>query len=233
MPSRTLRLNHDAATLRDRYQSADPFPHIALDGLFDAALLDRVLADFPKPEETRWMRFDSPTEKKLGYYHEHSTITDTVRAFLDALNGFEMLLWLEALTGIEGLIPDPYFGGGGLHQIEPGGFLKIHADFNVHPKLKLDRRINLLIYMNKDWRDEWGGHLELWNPAMTECRQRIAPIFNRTVIFSTTDTSYHGHPHPLASPPKVTRKSVSLYYYTAGRPEDERSPAHDTIFPAQ
>ncbi len=233
MPSRTLRLNHDAAALRDRYQSADPFPHIVLDGLFDGALLDRVLADFPKPEETRWMRFDSPTEKKLGYYHEHSTITDTVRAFLDALNGFEMLLWLEALTGIKGLIPDPYFGGGGLHQIEPGGFLKIHADFNVHPKLKLDRRINLLIYMNKDWRDEWGGHLELWNPAMTECRQRIAPLFNRTVIFSTTDTSYHGHPHPLLAPPGVTRKSVSLYYYTAGRPEDERSPAHDTIFPKQ
>ena len=219
--------------MRARYQSADPFPHIALDGLFDAALLDRVLVDFPKPDETRWMRFDSPTEKKLGYYHEHSAISDNVRAFLDALNGFEMLLWLEALTGIEGLIPDPYFGGGGLHQIEPGGFLKIHADFNVHPKLKIDRRINLLIYMNKDWRDEWGGHLELWNPAMTECRQRIAPHFNRTVIFSTTDTSYHGHPHPLLAPPGVTRKSVSLYYYTAGRPEEERSPAHDTIFPAQ
>lgn len=233
MPSRTLRLNQEPSTLRDRYQSADPFPHIALDGLFDAALLERVLADFPKPDETRWMRFESPTEKKLGYYHEHSAISDNVRAFLDALNGFEMLLWLEALTGIEGLIPDPYFGGGGLHQIEPGGFLKIHADFNVHPKLKIDRRINLLIYMNKDWRDEWGGHLELWNPAMTECRQRIAPLFNRTVIFSTTDTSYHGHPHPLLSPPGVTRKSVSLYYYTAGRPEEERSPAHDTIFPAQ
>jgi 2-oxoglutarate-Fe(II)-dependent oxygenase superfamily protein len=226
----TLRLEHDPAALRDRYQRADPFPHIALDGLFDPAVLGRVLADFPKPDETRWMRFDSPTEKKLGYYHEHSAITDTVRAFLDAMNGFEMLLWLEALTGIEGLIPDPYFGGGGLHQIEPGGFLKIHADFNVHPKLKLDRRINMLVYMNKEWRDEWGGHLELWNPGMTECRQRIAPLFNRTVVFSTTDTSYHGHPHPLLAPMGVTRKSVSLYYYTAGRPEEERSPAHDTIF---
>lgn len=225
-----LELKHDPHTLRTRYQSAEPFPHIVLDGLFDDAVLERVLADFPKPDETRWMRFDSPTEKKLGYYHEHSTISDTVRAFLDALNGFELLLFLEALTGIEGLIPDPYFGGGGLHQIEPGGFLKIHADFNVHPKLKLDRRANLLIYMNKDWREEWGGHLELWNADMTECRQRILPVFNRAVIFSTTDTSFHGHPHPLQSPPGVTRKSVSLYYYTAGRPDEERSAAHDTIF---
>jgi len=229
----SLRLHHDPAALRGGYPRTDPFPHAVLDGLFDDAVLDGVLADFPKPEETRWMRFDSPTEKKLGYYHEHSTITETVRAFLDALNGFEMLLWLEALTGIEGLIPDPYFGGGGLHQIEPGGFLKIHADFNVHPKLKLDRRINMLVYLNKDWREEWGGHLELWNPDMTACRQRIAPLFNRTVIFSTTDTSYHGHPHPLLAPPGVTRKSVSLYYYTVGRPEEERSPPHDTIFPSR
>src|ERR1041385_9291271 len=101
------------------------------------------------------------------------------------MNSFEMLLWLEALTGIEGLIPDPYFGGGGLHQIEPGGFLKIHADFNVHPKLHLDRRLNMLIYMNRDWREEYGGHLELWDAEMRKCRKRILPTFNRTVVFST------------------------------------------------
>ena len=224
------QLRHDPLQLREQYAAADPFPHIVLDGLFEDAGLDRILADFPKPDETRWMRFDSPQEKKLGYYHEHSTISPAIRAFLDAMNGFEMLLFLEALTGIEGLIPDPYFGGGGLHQIEAGGFLKIHADFNVHPKLKLDRRLNMLIYLNRDWRDEWGGHLELWNASMSECRQRILPAFNRTVVFSTTDTSFHGHPHPLTSPPGVTRKSVSLYYYTAGRPEAERSAAHDTIF---
>jgi len=225
-----VRLHHDPRALREQYAAADPFPYIVLDHLFDDADLERVIAEFPKPEETRWMRFDSPLEKKLGFYHESSTISPYIRAFLDAMNGFEMLLFLEALTGIEGLIPDPYFGGGGLHQIEPGGFLKIHADFNVHPKLKLDRRLNMLVYLNKDWRDEWGGHLELWNTAMTERRQRILPAFNRTVIFSTTDTSFHGHPHPLTAPPGRTRKSVSLYYYTAGRPEDERSAAHDTIF---
>ena len=225
-----LTLRHDPHALHERYTTADPFPHIVIDDLFEDAALDGVLADFPKPDQTRWMRFDSPTEKKLGYYHEHSTITPAVRAFLDAMNGFEMLLFLEALTGIDGLIPDPYFGGGGLHQIENGGFLKIHTDFNVHPKLKLDRRVNMLIYLNRDWRDEWGGHLELWNASMTERRQKIAPMFNRTVVFSTTDTSFHGHPHPLTTPAGVTRKSVSLYYYTAGRPEDERSAPHDTIF---
>lgn len=225
-----VTLRHDPHPLAARYRAGDPFPHIAIEDLFDDADLDRLVAEFPRPEATKWLRFDSPNERKLGYYHEYSTITPYVRSFLDAMNGFEMLQFLETLTGIEGLIPDPYFGGGGIHQIEPGGFLKIHADFNVHPKLKIDRRVNMLIYLNRGWRDEWGGHLELWNASMTECRQKIAPAFNRTVVFSTTDTSYHGHPHPLTSPPGVTRKSVSLYYYTAGRPEEERSAVHDTIF---
>lgn len=225
-----MRIHYDPAPFREQYQTADPFPHIVLDGLFDDADLDAVLNEFPAPEAMKWMRFDNPQEKKLGFFYATSTISDVVRRFLDAMNSFEMLLFLEALTGIDGLIPDPYFGGGGLHQIEPGGFLKIHADFNVHPKLHLDRRLNMLIYMNKDWREEYGGHLELWDAEMQSCRKRILPLFNRTVVFSTSDRSYHGHPHPLTSPPGVTRKSVSLYYYTAGRPESERSAPHDTIF---
>jgi hypothetical protein len=225
-----LNLRHDARALAARYHDAQPFPHIAVDGLFDDEVLDAVLGEFPAPEAMKWMRFDNPLEKKLGFYHETSALSDTVRRFLDAMSSFEMLLWLEALTGIDGLIPDPYFGGGGLHQIESGGFLKVHTDFNVHPKLKLDRRLNMLIYLNRNWAEEYGGHLELWDREGRRCVERILPVFNRTVVFSTSDTSYHGHPHPLTSPPGVTRKSVSLYYYTAGRPADERSAPHDTIF---
>ena len=225
-----IKLNFDARAFRDAYVNAEPFPHIMLDDLFEAEALDGVLRDFPAPAEMQWMRFDNPLEKKLGYFYERSSISPAVRNFLNDMNSFEMLLWLEALTGIDGLIPDPYFGGGGLHQIEPGGFLKVHSDFNVHPKLKLDRRLNMLIYLNKDWREEYGGHLELWDRDGKNCRKKLLPTFNRTVVFSTTDTSFHGHPHPLTSPAGVTRKSVSLYYYTAGRPQEERSSAHDTIF---
>jgi len=225
-----MKLHRHAGDLRAQYNSADPFPHVVIDGLFDDAALEAVLRDFPDPQSMRWMEFDSPQEKKLGYSHERSNVSKIVRHFLDDMNSFEMLLWLEALTGIDGLIPDPYFGGGGLHQIEPGGFLKIHADFNLHPKLKLDRRLNMLVYLNKDWKEEYGGHLELWDRDRKTFRKRILPVFNRTVIFSTTDTSFHGHPHPLTSPAGVTRKSVSLYYYTAGRPAEERSVPHDTLF---
>src|SRR6185295_9958220 len=136
-----MRLHHDPRSLHLRYVEGEPFPHIVLDGLFDDDALEAVLREFPDRQAMKWREFDSPMEKKLGYYHESSSISKTIRDFLNEMNSFEMLLWLEALTGIEGLIPDPYFGGGGLHQIEAGGFLKVHADFNVHPKLKLDRRL--------------------------------------------------------------------------------------------
>ena len=224
-----IPLHADPEDLRESYRSARPFPHVVLDGLFPDDVLDRVLAEFPKPGEIDWRRFDSPTEKKLGYSYTEP-LGESLQRFLTFLSSAPALLFLEALTGIEGLIPDPYFGGAGPHQIEPGGFLKVHADFNWHPKLRLDRRINLLVYLNKDWREEYGGHLELWDREVSRCERRILPVFNRTVVFDTTDVSFHGHPHPLACPEGRTRKSVSLYYYSNGRPEEERSAPHDTIF---
>jgi hypothetical protein len=222
-----MRLTADPGSLRETFRAARPFPHIVIDRLFPDDELRRLAADCPSPSAAGWRRFDNANERKLGYFHESSDITPATRAFLEAMNGFETLLFLEALTGIEGLIPDPYFGGGGLHQIERGGFLKIHADFNVHPKLRIDRRLNMLIYLNEDWREEYGGHLELWDADLTACQQRILPIFNRTVVFATDDSSFHGHPQPLACPPSMTRKSLSLYYYTAGGAAE---PAHDTRF---
>jgi Rps23 Pro-64 3,4-dihydroxylase Tpa1-like proline 4-hydroxylase len=144
-----------------------------------------------------------------------------------------MLDFLEELSGIDGLIPDPYFMGGGLHQIKPGGFLEVHADFNRHGKLKLDRRLNVLLYLNQNWKEEYGGHFELWNKDMTAPVRKILPLFNRMAMFSTTSTSYHGHPTPLSCPPDRTRKSIAIYYYSNGRPEKEQRDGHDTLFQAR
>ncbi len=225
-----MRLVLDPSALRSRYIAAEPFPHIVLDGLFEDSELDGVLAEFPRADSPGWRSFDNAEEKKLGYDHRTSVVGPRILAFMEFMNSWRMLEFLEKLTGIEGLVPDPYFGGGGPHQIVPGGFLKVHADFNWHPILRLDRRLNALVYLNRDWKDEYGGDLELWAPDMSRCVQRIAPVFNRTVVFSTTDFSYHGHPHPLTCPAGMSRKSVSFYYYSNGRPASERSKPHDTIF---
>lgn len=224
-----INLNADPAALQPKYQGNTPFPHIVIDNLFDNAMLERVLGVFPEPDGIEWRRFDNAEEKKLGFWHT-CEIDAYLWDFLLAMNAPPVLAFLEQLTGIDGLIPDPYFGGAGLHQILPGGFLKVHVDFNVHPKLNLDRRLNMLVYLNRDWQDEWGGHLELWDKDITRCHEKIAPLFNRTVVFNTTDVSYHGHPHPLACPEGESRKSLSFYYYTNGRPEAENSPEHSTIF---
>lgn len=226
-----LELRADPQGLRDAYGSASPFPHVVLENLFPDDVLERVVSDFPTPDDPAWGRFDNPHEKKLGNYRRLLDTSPAIQAFLTALNSAEMLEFLETLTGIDGLIPDPYFGGGALHQIVRGGFLKVHADFNWHPKLRLDRRLNVLIYLNRGWKAEYGGALELWDREMTRPVKTILPVFNRTVVFSTTDVSYHGHPHPLSCPDAVTRKSVSLYYYSNGRPDGEKSRPHDTLFP--
>src|SRR5580698_3047972 len=132
----------------------------------------------------------------------------------------------ETLTGISSVLPDPYYTGGGLHQIRPGGLLEVHADFSYHNALRLDRRINVLIYLNKDWREEYGGHFELWDRDVTRAEKKILPIFNRCAIFSTTSVSFHGHPVPLACPPERNRKSIATYYYTNGRPEEDPELTH-------
>ena len=218
-----------AQDLRSSYVSAEPFPHIVTDDFLPAEVAERLLGEFPDPAKIDWIRQQNPRSKKLS-----TEVLDEVSPFtyqlLQHFNSPAALRFLERLTGIKALIPDPYFNGGGLHQIERDGYLKIHADFNMHPTLHIDRRINLLLYMNKDWKEEYGGHLELWDRTMSKCVKKVLPVFNRCVVFSTLDWAFHGHPEPLTCPPGWTRKSVALYYYTMGRPAEEKSGEHGTLY---
>jgi hypothetical protein len=216
----------------EEYQSNKPFDHIYFDDFLPLAAAEAALRDFPDPKEITWQEFDRPTERKLAF-DVVEKLPPNVREVLFFLNSRPMIHFLEILTGIEGVIPDPYYVGGGLHQIKPGGNLEVHVDFNRHKKLKLDRRINVLVYLNKNWKEEYGGYFELWNRDMSAAEQKILPVFNRCAIFSTTEFSYHGHPTPLACPPDRTRKSIATYYYTNGRPEEQSSGEHTTVFKAR
>jgi hypothetical protein len=217
-----------AETYGRSFVTAAPFPHVVVDGLFPQQAIDDVLKEFPEPSPS-WIRFDRETSVKLAMPNE-MTMGPSTRHLLHEFNGAAFVNFLEHLSGIDGLIPDPHYEGGGLHQIERGGFLKVHADFNRQERLRLDRRLNVLLYLNRDWDDGWGGQLELWDESMTTCVRRISPIFNRMVVFATTDLAYHGHPEPLQCPTGVTRRSLALYYYTNGRPELERSRAHSSLY---
>lgn len=219
----------------EEYMKADPFPHIYFDNFFNPEMLQKVLDEFPDLKAKPMLEYDEPGQVKKATQGEYR-FGEYTKAFAHFLNSQPFLEFLAHLTGIWTVLPDPYFEGGGFHEILPGGYLKIHADFNKHRWSKLDRRLNVLVYLNKEWDEEWGGHFELWDREMKGCRQKLLPIFNRMAIFSTTDFSYHGHPDPLRCPPDRSRKSFALYFYTNGRPEEEVNHGledHSTLFKAR
>lgn len=219
----------------DNYRSADPFPHTVMDNFVDDQLVDTIVRDFPAPSaDINWRQLlakDAQGENvqfnKQGMPHLFK-LSATTRQLIWELNSGTFIRSLEALTGIENLIPDPSLRGGGLHQILPGGILGVHADFTHHAQYNLERRVNLLLYLNRDWQDEYEGHLELWNADASRCMKRLRPTAGRCVIFNTDADSYHGHPRALNAPEGVTRKSIAIYYYTLGRDDKAVEPTQRT-----
>jgi Rps23 Pro-64 3,4-dihydroxylase Tpa1-like proline 4-hydroxylase len=230
-----------AEQLSFNYKNSLPFPHIVIDNF-----LEKKIAEIAYNELSKFNVWDyDPTDySKLAQqnkffmpspnYKEDLELMkkDSVTAFqiLQFLNSDITLRFLEKLTGVKNLIPDPTFTGGGYHKIKAGGKLAIHADYNIHPHTKLHRRINLLVYLNPNWIEEWGGNLELWNKNLTEKTHAIAPMFNRAVIFNITDDAYHGHPEPLSCPDNQARYSMALYYFTEDRPEEEKNSEHSALW---
>lgn len=212
------------AALHDQYVSGDPFPHIVMDDFLDADVLRAIAANYPSHDGKSY--FDRDQERLKYQYHAGETMHAATRNLLAELNSRAFLRFLKKLTGIDGLISDPYYEGGGLHETRAGGHLSVHADFNIHGKMKVERRLNLLVYLNEDWPTGYGGALELWDQAMTRAVKKVEPLLGRAVIFNTALDSHHGVPDALTCPPDRSRKSIATYYYTAfegGAPVPQRN----------
>jgi Rps23 Pro-64 3,4-dihydroxylase Tpa1-like proline 4-hydroxylase len=214
------------AASRHEYESAKPFPHIALTGLFDRDLLRQVAAEFPQPA-TMAGQFAGEIEGGKFTESNWSRFGPATQQLVAACNSGPFLEALTALTGIKLLISDPYLTGGGLHQSGRGARLKVHSDFNVHPFLKLTRRLNLLVYLNENWNTAWGGNLDLWNADMSAAVVSIPPQLGQVAIFTCSDESFHGLPDPLSCPDGVYRKSVAFYYFTS---DDKVPDARSTLW---
>jgi Rps23 Pro-64 3,4-dihydroxylase Tpa1-like proline 4-hydroxylase len=212
--------------MKTQYSSGYPFPHIIIDDFIPEILIDKSLKELnqfeywghdPNNLGVQVNKFFSPwCDNNIKDIDNYAPVTKFI---LEYLNSKEVLNFLEELTGIPNLIADDTWVGGGVHKINSGGKLSIHSDYSVHPKNGLYRRINLLIYLNRDWEKSWGGSLQLWEKDMSKCVQDILPIFNRAVIFNTTQDAFHGHPHPLNTPEEISRYSFALYYFTKEKPE--------------
>ena len=209
------------------YYNETPFPSIVMENFFDEDYLDQVLLDFPDLSKIDTsQKYLNKNEVKYAN-NNYKNFPNSIKDFFEFLNSDIYLNFLQKLTSIkEKLVADPQLNGGGLHEIKKGGVLKVHTDFSKHPSLKLDRRINVLIYLNKDWKEQYGGYLELWDKDMLECKKKILPTFNKMVIFSTNDFSNHGHPDPVTCPLDQSRKSIALYYFSEGRPEEDLNRDH-------
>jgi hypothetical protein len=217
------------------YTTAQPFPHIVLDNFFHPHVLKKVLQHFPAYDDMGGTKFHNHREKKSATgANIHEKVHPFIMEVLKSLNSPFMVNIVEKLTGIKGLLPDYTYYGGGLHQINPGGHLDVHLDFNSFnsPLLgRVDRRVNLLLYLNEKWLDEYHGHIDLYTTDKQKVKS-VLPVFNRMVIFTTSSTSWHGHPTPLACPEGMSRKSIALYYYTKsrGNVDFEGHPQRDTVF---
>lgn len=222
----------NATELNSNYMSAAPFPHIIMENFIQEDILQAVANEFPDLSLLKDTAVQFQNEKEVKFAGKGMQVLSPSALHLTSyLQSDLMMDWLNQLTGIrEPLIADPYLSGGGYHEIKSGGLLKIHADFNKHPKLNLDRRLNLIIYLNKDWENEWGGGLQLFNETMEEAIQTVLPQFNTAVLFSTTSYTFHGHPDPLSCPKNRSRCSLAYYYFSTGRPASEVSSEHSTIF---
>ncbi len=212
-----LKLLNEGSNLESRalvYQHTKPFPHIVIDQFLDHDIAEQAHDAFPSVGDDGWIHYMHYNEKKHGL-NKMQFLPEIFQTIIQELNSPGFLKSLEKLTGTKNLLADDTLEGGGLHQSSRGGFLNIHADFNVHPHDPLwRRRANLLIYFNKDWKPDYGGELQLWDGEMKKCEASIAPVFNRCVIFNTDYDSFHGFPDPLQCPENITRKSLALYYYT-------------------
>ncbi|RLK07351.1 2OG-Fe(II) oxygenase [Ruegeria conchae] len=217
-----------AAPFAEEYQSGEPYNHICIDNFLPEEVLRKVQKDVATLEEGEDSDTFERAQENLKTQYNPERLPVYSRELFHAFNSRPFILFLEEMTGIKGLIPDPYYIGAGIHRVKNGGHLDIHADFNLHKQMVVERRLNVLIYLNDDWREEWGGSFEIWSNDMTTKVKSFVPTFNRMCCFSTGTSTFHGNPEKVNHPDGEPRQSIALYYYTATW--DPSRKAHSTIF---
>jgi 2OG-Fe(II) oxygenase superfamily len=225
----TISLPSQLESLSARYKTAKPFPHIVLDDLFPSALLDSLVAEIPPLKEENWVREDS---EQLLKFNLRSAVYlgDGGFHLASFLHSAGFLYFLSELTGIWDLLPDPYLQGSGYHVVPVGGKFDIHCDRNTAYSTGLTRRLSLNIYLNKGWKHQYGGQLELWNHDASSCEVVVEPVFNRTIIFEIADGNFHGLPTPVACPRGQSRNSFAVYYHTVGLTGHEKVASHGSLY---
>ncbi len=224
----------DLPKLTEGMRNAPSFPHFCIDNFLEAAFADEVLAAFPSYDEAQRLgtSFHAVNERKKIQITDSTQFPPAILKLHQLMASPEFVATMSQMSGIPGLIADPGLMDGGIHETNSGGHLDVHVDFNYNEELGLHRRLNILVYFNKDWTEEDGGILDLWDADVKQCQGRFLPQFNRAAGFATSSISWHGVT-PVTCPAGKMRKSFAVYYYTKEPPPGWNGERHSTIFRAR
>lgn len=228
----TFLNDHNWNSLREAFLTGAPFNHVMIDNFFKENFADSIEKEFPDYNDAVWAFYNNAIENKKTLNHWDRFKSNTYKAF-SYLNSPDFISIIEKITNVKNISPDVGLNGGGLHMHEKGGKLNVHLDYSLHPKLKLQRKLNIIIYLSKDWNNDWGGGLQLWSHndetgKPKECVKKIDVKFNRAIIFDTTQNSWHGLPDALTCPEGEFRKSLAVYYLTT--PSEKASDRGKALF---
>lgn len=214
------------------FKNAKPYPHLVIENFFKKRASEKMYLEFPTVAQMQMSSAFSGVAEKKNQLSDTTKMSPIFRQVFRELMSPEFRKIVASISGIDPVLPDQDLAGGGLHQGSSGSFLDIHADFNKHPVTGKYRRLNILIYLNKNWKSKYGGNLEMWDKDMTKCEKSVAPIFNRCLIFATDKYSHHGYAK-MDLPDGVTRKSLAAYYYSNAPAPGEDEEFHNTLFKAR
>jgi 2OG-Fe(II) oxygenase superfamily len=226
----SLKIPVPVEELRAHYQAARPFPHLVLDNLFPADVLDAVISESPALNRKNWLFMEADGLQQVLRMHSAVDLGPVSYQLAAFVHSPAFLYLLSELTGIWQLLPDPYLQGAGHAAMCREMFMEVHSDRNVAYETGLTRRLAMIIFLNRDWPAEYAGELELWSHDCTRCEVSVAPSFNRVVLLEVAHPNYHGVPSPLKCPPDRARRSFMVYYHTVGGKDGAHPAPHTSVF---
>jgi hypothetical protein len=228
-----IKLPGSLESLRERYSSARPFPHLVMDDLFPADILDAVVAESPQLNRDNWLFIEADGLQQVLRMRTGVDMGPASYQLASFVHSPAFLYLLSELTGVWQLLPDPYLQGAGHAAMRRGMFMEVHKDRNVAYDTGLTRRLAMIIFLNRDWKSEYAGELELWTPDGARCEVAIQPLFNRTVLFEVADPNFHGVPSALQCPEDSARHSFIVYFHTVGGKDGKHPSPHTSVFAPQ
>ena len=197
------------------WKNSKPFNHLVIDNFLENSLATQVADEFPSINDDFWFYYNNAVEVIIACDMWCKFPKSIYKTIFELTNN----KFVDSLSNLVGkqVWADYGLNGGGIHSMGNSGKLNPHLDYNIHPKLGLQRKINLIIYLTKEWDMSWGGAIELWSHDQElnkpkKIEKKVDCLFNRALLFDTTQNSWHGISDELSCPKNISRNSIAIYY---------------------